>query len=135
MRKRLEERYKTTIKTAIDGFWLVDSQGRILDVNDAYGKLTGYSREGLQTMSITDIEAAETDSKPVTGVRMVRLLTLKSAPIIRKPKGEGFLYSFVTLSSALFTGMTDGYGRKGRSTKAPRFILRSHGENRPCQNS
>lgn len=59
-RKRLEERYNTIIQTAMDGFWLMDSQGHILDVNDAYGKLTGYSREELLTMTVPDVEAAQT---------------------------------------------------------------------------
>lgn len=71
-RKRLEERYRTIIQTAMDGFWLVDARGRILDVNDAYGKLTGYSREELQTMSITDIEAVETAEETARHVRRVK---------------------------------------------------------------
>ncbi len=70
--KRLEERYKTIIKTAMDGFWLVDTQGRILDVNDAYGKLTGYSWEELQTMSITDIEAAETAEATARHIQQIK---------------------------------------------------------------
>jgi PAS domain S-box-containing protein len=43
----------------MDGFWLTDAQGKILDVNDSYCRLTGYSREELLTMSIADLEAAE----------------------------------------------------------------------------
>lgn len=48
-RKRSEERYKLIIQTAMDGFWISDTQGRILDVNDAYCKLTGYSRDEMLT--------------------------------------------------------------------------------------
>ncbi len=70
-RRRLEEQYKTIIKTAIDGFWLVDSRGRILDVNDAYSKLTGYSREELQAMFISDVEAVETAEETARHIRRV----------------------------------------------------------------
>ncbi len=71
-RKKLEERYKVIIKTAIDGFWLTDSQGRILDVNDAYGKLTGYSREELQAMSVPDVEAAETADVTARHIQQIK---------------------------------------------------------------
>jgi len=57
--RRKDQEYKTIIQTTIDGFWLTDMQGRFLDVNDAYCKLTGYSREDLLTMRIRDIEAIE----------------------------------------------------------------------------
>jgi PAS domain S-box-containing protein len=62
-RKRHELEYRTIIQTTADGFWLTDLQGRILDVNNAYCHMVGYSREELLEMSITDIEVIE---KPET---------------------------------------------------------------------
>ena len=44
----------------MDGFWIVDSMGRFLDVNDAYCRAMGYSRAELLTMRIQDVEAIET---------------------------------------------------------------------------
>ena len=58
--KRTELEYKTVISTAMDGFWFADTEGRLLDVNDASCRLTGYSREELLTMRIQDIEDKET---------------------------------------------------------------------------
>jgi PAS domain S-box-containing protein len=60
-RKRAELEYKTILSTALDGFYVTDSQGRILDVNDSYCSMTGYSRNELLNMRIKDIEAAETE--------------------------------------------------------------------------
>jgi PAS domain S-box-containing protein/putative nucleotidyltransferase with HDIG domain len=54
-----ERRYKTVIQTSMDGFWLMDAQERVLDVNDAYCRLTGYTRDELLTMRIQDIETME----------------------------------------------------------------------------
>jgi PAS domain S-box-containing protein len=55
-----EERHRTILQTAIDGFWLVDSQGSLLEVNAAYCRMSGYSAEELLTMRIPDLQAAET---------------------------------------------------------------------------
>ncbi|MFB3895166.1 MAG: PAS domain S-box protein [bacterium] len=58
-RKYAEEKYTTILRTALDGFCAVDLQGHILDVNDAYCRLIGYSREELLRMRISDIEIVE----------------------------------------------------------------------------
>jgi PAS domain S-box-containing protein len=54
-----EERYRAVVETARDGFWMVDAQGRILAVNDAYARRSGYSREELLGMRTADLEARE----------------------------------------------------------------------------
>ncbi|NQU35494.1 MAG: PAS domain-containing sensor histidine kinase [Bacteroidetes bacterium] len=58
-RKQRQEEYETIIRTAMDGFWLTDIEGRLLHVNDAYCHLTEYSREELLNMSIRDLDANE----------------------------------------------------------------------------
>ena len=63
-RKQIEdskELHHTILQTAIDGFWMTDMQGRLVDVNEAYCRMSGYSREELLTMSIPDLEAVETN--------------------------------------------------------------------------
>lgn len=52
-----ERRHRTIIHTAMDGFQLFDMNDRILEVNDAYCKMSGYSREELLGMNIIDLEA------------------------------------------------------------------------------
>ena len=59
-REQADEKRQRILKTAMDGFWLCDLKGRLLEVNDSYCQMTGYSREELLKMSIKDIEAAET---------------------------------------------------------------------------
>jgi len=52
---------RTILRTAQDGFWLIDPQdGRILDVNDAYCQMSGYTRDEILQMTIADFEAIET---------------------------------------------------------------------------
>ena len=58
-RKASDERYGAILQTAIDGFWINDQDGRIVEVNDAYCRMSGYSREELLGMTIADVEAVE----------------------------------------------------------------------------
>ncbi len=53
------EVYRAAINTPAMGFWAVDMEGRFVEVNDAYAKLSGYSRDELLGMGIMDIEAIE----------------------------------------------------------------------------
>ena len=55
----LKTGYGVIVRTAMDGFWLTDVKGRILEANDAYCSLIGYSREELLTMSVLDLRAEE----------------------------------------------------------------------------
>ena len=65
--------YQDVVQTAIDGFWIVRaSDARFLMVNDAYCRMTGYSRAELLTMRIADIEAIERPQD--TAARITRLL-------------------------------------------------------------
>lgn len=57
--RKLKTGYGVIVHTAMDGFWLTDIQGRILEVNDSYCSLIGYSRQELLTMPISEFEAQE----------------------------------------------------------------------------
>ena len=58
--KESAETYFGVITTALDGFWIIDAMGRLVDVNESYAKMSGYSREELMSMSIADLDAIET---------------------------------------------------------------------------
>ncbi len=55
-----EERHRTILQTAMDGFWLVDRDGRLLDVNEAYCRMSGYTAAELLTMGVPDLSLVET---------------------------------------------------------------------------
>ncbi|MBU3915085.1 PAS domain S-box protein, partial [bacterium] len=54
-----ENRHRSIIKSAMDGYWLTDTDGRLLEVNEAYCRMSGYSEDELLKMSIPDLEANE----------------------------------------------------------------------------
>ncbi len=70
-RKRSEEEYKTILRTAMDGFWITDMQGRFLEVNDAYCDLIGYTRDELLNMNIKDVEAVEKPEETAQHIRHI----------------------------------------------------------------
>lgn len=52
-----QEKYlRTVLETTQDGFWVIADEGQITDVNDAYCKMSGYSKSELKTMNVKDIE-------------------------------------------------------------------------------
>jgi len=60
------ERHRAILQTAMDGFWLGDAQGRLIEVNEAYCRMSGYRPEELQGMLISDLESAETGEETRT---------------------------------------------------------------------
>ena len=54
-----KELHQSIIQTAMDGFWLLDLQGRLLEVNEAYCRMSGYSEEELLKKSVKDLDAQE----------------------------------------------------------------------------
>jgi PAS domain S-box-containing protein len=53
------ETYRALLSTTLDGVIEADAEARIIDVNPAYCRMTGYSRAELLTMGIRDLEAIE----------------------------------------------------------------------------
>ena len=69
--RRLAEQYAAVLATSSDGFWLADLDGRLLDVNDAYCRMSGYSREELLKLAIRDIDAIETPEETASRIRSI----------------------------------------------------------------
>lgn len=70
-RRQAEEEYRTILQAAMDGFWIIDEKGNILDVNDTFCRMIGYSREELLKMRIQDVEANETPEEITARIREI----------------------------------------------------------------
>ncbi len=64
-------KYKTLMSVALDGYFVIDPQGRFLDVNDSYCDIIGYSREELLKMSVFDVEAVETPAETAAHIKNI----------------------------------------------------------------
>jgi len=55
-RKRVERRYQQILRTAMDGFMVLDANGNILEANETYCRMMGYGRQELLSMNLIDLE-------------------------------------------------------------------------------
>lgn len=67
--KERETRYRSVVATALDGFWVMAMDGRLLEVNEAYVRRSGYSREELLSMNGWDLNV---DWSPETVIDRIR---------------------------------------------------------------
>lgn len=72
-RKEAEELHKDIIQTALDGFWMTDTSGNFLEVNDAYCKIVGYNRAELLKMNVQDVEAKENREEILQHIQKLKL--------------------------------------------------------------
>ena len=66
-----EERQRMVLHLAMDGFWVVDLDGRILEVNQALCRMTGYSEAELLTLRIADLEVIESPTDTAARIRRI----------------------------------------------------------------
>jgi two-component system, cell cycle sensor histidine kinase and response regulator CckA len=69
--KEGERFFQKILQGGLDGFYLVDKQGRLLQVNEAYCAMSGYTREELLQMRVSDVEVAETAQDVAAHMRRI----------------------------------------------------------------
>ncbi|MGJ5817157.1 PAS domain S-box protein [Paludibaculum fermentans] len=58
-----EDHRRAILQTAMDGFCVADSDGRILEVNESYCRMSGYTAAELLSMRVCDLEANESEEQ------------------------------------------------------------------------
>lgn len=104
LRKNEEEQFKVMIRTSLDAFLIADLQGHILEVNDAYCSMLGYSREELLKMNTADIEVVDTEEESARHIGT--LLKTGSDRFETRKRGKDGHIQFVEESS----NFSDLYG-------------------------
>jgi len=56
-----EHNHAIILQTTMDGFYIVDLQGYILEVNNVYCQMSGYSEQELLAMQLSDLDAIDKD--------------------------------------------------------------------------
>lgn len=61
-----EEQHRSILHTAMDGFILSDNEGKILEANETYCRMSGYRENELLTMRVSDLNAILTEQEMAT---------------------------------------------------------------------
>jgi PAS domain S-box-containing protein len=59
LRRSKEQEYAALTQTSLDGFWISDASGRILDTNDTFCSMLGYTRQEILGLKLIDLEVSE----------------------------------------------------------------------------
>jgi PAS domain S-box-containing protein len=74
------QQYEHILNTSADGFWLLNADGYILDVNDAFIRVSGFSREELVRMHVNELNA----NIPATdGIRQIQQVISKGSDLFK----------------------------------------------------
>ena len=69
--RKSEHQHRSILQAAMDGFWLSDLQGRLLEVNQAYARMNGYSVAELLAMRVSQLEANESAAVSLAQIQKV----------------------------------------------------------------
>jgi diguanylate cyclase (GGDEF)-like protein/PAS domain S-box-containing protein len=62
-RREQHELLQAILTTALDGYWLTDAKGKLLDVNDAVCSMLGYTRQEALQLNVSDIDVVDTQQE------------------------------------------------------------------------
>jgi PAS domain S-box-containing protein len=66
------DRLNSVLQTALDGYWLVDLNGRLIDANDAAATMLGCSRDALLRLGTNDIDVIDTPADIHARIEQIR---------------------------------------------------------------
>jgi len=66
--RKSDERHRSILQTTLDGVWMVDMQGRVLEVNESYVRMSGYSAQELLTLHVYDLDVDETPESTIVHI-------------------------------------------------------------------
>jgi len=93
--RKSEEKYRSYIDNAPDGVFVADETGKYVEVNEAACRLTGYSKDELLNMSISDLLTKESREDGLTHFRKVAQTSASYADLLIKHKNGSKLWCTV----------------------------------------
>lgn len=67
-----EEQNQTILHSMKDGFWVVGNDGRMLEVNERYCEMSGYSRDEFIALRIGDIDVMESSADTAARIERIK---------------------------------------------------------------
>ena len=95
--RKAAERNRDILRNALDGFWLLDLQGRILEVNDTYCSMTGYSTEEILSMNVSELDILETHEGTIIHIQKIIALGMDRFESMHRRKDGTSIYFDVSV--------------------------------------
>jgi len=89
---------RTLLETTLDGFWVLDGEGRILRVNSAYCEMTGYGQDELLRMRVSDVEAIESAEETAGHIRQIQEQGFSRFGTSHRRKDGGIIHLEVSIT-------------------------------------
>jgi PAS domain S-box-containing protein len=70
--RKSDERHRSILQTTLDGVWMVDMQGRLLEVNESYVRMSGYSVQELLTLRVYDLDFDESPEDTIAQIEAIK---------------------------------------------------------------
>ncbi|NQU87801.1 MAG: PAS domain S-box protein [Mariniphaga sp.] len=90
--QRSEEKYRSYIENAPDGVFVVAEKGRFVEVNEAARRITGYSKDELLKMSISDLIAEKSYKESLAHFKELTKTGIAKADMTFKDKNGNLLW-------------------------------------------
>lgn len=136
--KQQSNRNEQILQTTMEGFILADTDGKIIDVNPSYCRMTGYSREELLNMNIMELEATLYHDEIEQRIKLMlkqgrarfetkhcgkdgRIIDLDVSIVIMRPEES-------PLIAAFFRDITENKRAEARETALGRILESSRNE-------
>ncbi|MFT3784468.1 MAG: PAS domain S-box protein [Nibricoccus sp.] len=91
-----EQQLKDVLRTSMDAFWVFGLDGRVIEVNEAACRMTGYTRQELLKMNLVQLEYGRTPEQIANGIE--RVLTEGTAQFERLTKRKDGQIRIIELS-------------------------------------
>ncbi len=67
-----EENHRSILRTALNGIWQADATGGLIEFNEAFCRMSGYTPEELRTMNIADLEVMASGNDGLTCLQLIK---------------------------------------------------------------
>jgi two-component system, cell cycle sensor histidine kinase and response regulator CckA len=66
-----EKYLKAILHTTSQGFWVADKDGKIIEANEAYCRMSGYTLTELQNLYVSDLDARESHAEAIERIKRI----------------------------------------------------------------
>ena len=70
--EEVKQKYSRILDIVGSGFWMINQEGKILEINDAFCQMSGYTRNELLQMYVRDLEVEEDSVEIQKHIQLVR---------------------------------------------------------------